>query len=218
MYLPETNKVRRVRCVKFTENVDELKERSEPPFGYIEPRVQRQVQNEQSVDVNESRPRVQRQVQNEQSVDVNESRPRVQRQVQNEQSVDVDERAEVETDVTGGDTDRYPKRERHRPKHLADYVTELDSAKNQVDFCYRASSIPRSYHEAMSSSEACKGQKAMDDEIHALDKNETFELTPLPEGKTLVGEDGCMQLNLVQKERNNIKHGSWQKGIHKFLT
>ena len=40
----------------------------------------------------------------------------------------------------------------------------------------------------------------MNEEISALCDNETFEFTPLPEGRTLVGagEDVCTQLNLVQ--------------------
>ena len=48
-------------------------------------------------------------------------------------------------------------RERRRPKHLGDYVTDLDEAQcmSNVDYSYRVSSpFPQSYKEAISSAES----------------------------------------------------------------
>ena len=89
---------------------------------------------------------------------------------------------------------RYPTRERVRPKYLDDYVTgeELDHAVDDaanctIDFCYRISNVPQSYQDAISSPESSKWRDAMNEELDALWDNETFELTPLPEGRTSVG-------------------------------
>ena len=101
-------------------------------------------------------------------------------------------------------TRRYPSRDRARPKYLDDYVTgeELDNAVDDaanctVDFCYRVCNVPKSYQDAISSPESSKWREAMNEELDALWDNETFELTPLPEGRTSVGggggESGCMQ-------------------------
>ena len=91
-------------------------------------------------------------------------------------------------------TRRYPSRDRARPKYLDGYVTgeELDNAVDDaanctVDFCYRLSNIPKSYQDAISSPEFSKWIEAMNEELDALWDNETFELTPLPEGRTSVG-------------------------------
>ena len=91
-------------------------------------------------------------------------------------------------------TRRYPSRDRARPKYLDDYVTgeELDNvvddaANCTVDFCYRVSNVPKSYQDAISSPESSMWREAMNEELDALWDNETFELTPLPEGRTSVG-------------------------------
>ena len=89
---------------------------------------------------------------------------------------------------------RYPTRDRAKSKYLDDYVTreELDSAVDDaahctVDFCYRVSNVPESYQDAITSPESSKWRDAMNEELDALWDNETFELTPLPEGRTSVG-------------------------------
>ena len=90
---------------------------------------------------------------------------------------------------------RYPQRKRRpstRPKHLEDYVAEADinlaaSANDSVDYCYRVANIPNSYAQANCSFETDKWHCAMNEEITALHDNNTFEITPLPEGRTVVG-------------------------------
>ena len=86
----------------------------------------------------------------------------------------------------------YPQRKRTGPKHLEDYFAEGDinlaaSANDSVDYCYRVANIPNSYAQANCSFEADKLHCAMNEEITALHENNTFEITPLPEGRTVVG-------------------------------
>ena len=89
---------------------------------------------------------------------------------------------------------RYPVRDHVRPKYLDDYVTgedindaSDDTANCAIDFCYRVANVPQSYQDAISSPEANKWRDAMSEELNALWDNETYELTPLPQGRTSVG-------------------------------
>ena len=89
---------------------------------------------------------------------------------------------------------RYSARDRVRPKYLNDYVTREDideaiddTANCTIHFCYRLANVPQSYQDAISSPEASKWRDAMSDELNALWDNETYELTPLPEGQISVG-------------------------------
>ena len=94
-------------------------------------------------------------------------------------------------------TTRYPERERRPPKHLDDYVTNLDEDQcmSNVDYFYRVSSFPQSYKEAISSTESENWKKAMSEEMNSLRENETFTLTTLPEGQWGVG--GCSLLRKI---------------------
>jgi hypothetical protein len=81
---------------------------------------------------------------------------------------------------------RYPKREISKPKYLEDYCLD-DSTKSTIDYCCRMSVVPQSYEEATSSANSTKWKLAMEDEIRSLNENDTFHLTPLPEGRNSVG-------------------------------
>ena len=88
-----------------------------------------------------------------------------------------------------GQTPRYPSRNRKPPAHLDDYVTEFDDDQlmSNIDYCYRVSSFPQSYREAIESPDCENWKTAMNDEMNSLKVNETFTLTTLPEGRKLVG-------------------------------
>ena len=76
------------------------------------------------------------------------------------------------------------------PNIFDDYVVgdKTDNVMNTtVHYCYTMSSVPTSYKEAMSSQDADKWQKAMDEEMHALGENETYDLTTLPTDRNAVG-------------------------------
>ena len=88
---------------------------------------------------------------------------------------------------------RYPIRAQTKPEYLNEYVTSKavdEVARYTVDYCYRTSDMPFSYSQAIHSPEADECHKAMDDEIKALEENDTFELVPPPEGREIVGVGG----------------------------
>ncbi len=88
------------------------------------------------------------------------------------------------------DETRYPTRTRTKPTYLNEYVTGKvvdDTTACAVDYCYRTYDIPTSYSQAIHSPEGSKWEKAMNDEIEALERNETFELVPPPKGREVVG-------------------------------
>ena len=62
-----------------------------------------------------------------------------------------------------------------------------DIANCAVDYCYRAGDIPENYDKAISSPKAKQWHKAMDEEMNSLIDNNTFELTVIPEGRSVVG-------------------------------
>ena len=85
---------------------------------------------------------------------------------------------------------RYPTRTRNRPTYLDEYVVENipDSTANlAVDYCYRMSEIPSCYAQAISSPDSTSWKRAMDEEIHSLESNDTYELTALPHNREVVG-------------------------------
>ena len=63
----------------------------------------------------------------------------------------------------------------------------VDAASCTIDYCYRVSDIPKTYDEAIASPEAHKWQKAMKDEMSSLEDNNTYELVPVPQDRTVVG-------------------------------
>lgn len=91
---------------------------------------------------------------------------------------------------TKNQNDKRSKRNISRPKYLDDYIVgnEADDLMNvTVHYCYSLDTIPKTYHEAMSGENAIMWQRAMDDEICALDENETFKLTVLPPDRKAIG-------------------------------
>ena len=108
-------------------------------------------------------------------------------------------------DVTVPDVDnveprRNPPRDRRPPGRLDDYVLEEEDMDTvgfvqdcerdfeNLTFCFRASvAVPKTYKQAVSSSEADKWKSAMDEEMQSLSDNNTYSLVPLPEGKQAVG-------------------------------
>lgn len=56
------------------------------------------------------------------------------------------------------------------------------------DYCYRvACGVPQTYREAQMSPEAPGWKRAVREELESLKESNTFELTPLPEGRNRVG-------------------------------
>ena len=108
--------------------------------------------------------------------------------VQNENVQGNDVNLDDEVHVGDEVQPRYPKRDRGKPKYLNDYETDYDQVKCTVDYCYNlVTDVPNSYEEAIGSSDAKHWKKAMDEEMSALKENQTFKITPLPEGRKAVG-------------------------------
>lgn len=85
---------------------------------------------------------------------------------------------------------RYPNRERVKPKYLNEFMVgnDIDDVVDYtVDYCCTLMDLPKSYEEAIASTNSCLWQKAMEDEMRALEENDTYELVPLPEGRKSVG-------------------------------
>ena len=106
---------------------------------------------------------------------------------------------------------RRSERQRQRPAHLNDYVTEyvpnekLDTnayvSDVYVHYCYKT--IPKTYEEAIVCEDNEKWQAAMHEEYEALNENDTFNVTELPIGKTVI--DGRWVYALKQDPDGNEK-------------
>ncbi|XP_068234248.1 uncharacterized protein [Palaemon carinicauda] len=102
----------------------------------------------------------------------------------------VDESDKLNKEKCKGDFNRkYPKRERRKQVYLNGYDTDTDSSsivKCSVDYCYRVTDIPRTYDEAVSSPDATHWREAMKEEVKSPGESDTYELVPLPGGRSQV--------------------------------
>ena len=113
-------------------------------------------------------------------------------------SSSVNDAAQVQTGVANSDsTRRYPSRSRKMPAHLNDYCINNSSDDDEnylsatisdysIDFCYNISCIPKTYQQAINSPESDEWVSAMQEEIAAFDRNDTYSLTTLPEGRRCI--------------------------------
>ena len=91
--------------------------------------------------------------------------------------------------ATNSELRRNPSRTRQPPSYLNDYEVENNEYEyyvNRVDYCYYISA-PSTYRKAIEGEHADKWNCAMNTEIEALKHNDTFIVTDLPEGKSIVG-------------------------------
>ena len=83
------------------------------------------------------------------------------------------------------------KRTRKKPKHLSDYYVdnEVDEHLNvTLHYVYGVNlDLPTTYNEAMNSNDSDEWRKAMNNEIKALEDNDTFELVSAPQDRNIVG-------------------------------
>ena len=101
---------------------------------------------------------------------------------------------------------RYPRRIRQPPPYLGEYVTKCDDQSMMaIDYCYRVSAFLQTYEEAMNAPEAPQWTKAMDEEIRSLKENDTFTLTELPKGRSLVGGKWVYTIKEGQNENKTYK-------------
>jgi len=74
------------------------------------------------------------------------------------------------------------------PKRYEHSVQSQEDKNCSVDYCYNlVCDVPVNYSDAVSCSDAPNWREAMNDEMNSLLENNTWELTPLPEGRPAVG-------------------------------
>lgn len=71
------------------------------------------------------------------------------------------------------------------------------------DYCYRLAEVPVTDQEAVSSPDSRKWQTPMEEEISALKENEPFELTTVPDDRSVVG---VRWVHTVQSNPNGQKY------------
>ena len=179
VYLPTRGTVKKVRCVKFTDKFP-----TEEPSKWMYDIGERQYGGENGVE-NADENADENLVEAAENIDenlVNDDENNVGEHFENAENVDENLLNDVAND---SEERRYPVRLHRKPGYLNEYVTDVNCV---VDYCYNiATDAPVNYHEAVGSTESTKWQTAMEEEIAALQENETFELTSLPEGQSLVG-------------------------------
>ena len=85
-------------------------------------------------------------------------------------------------------------------------------SSSNVDYCYRVRDIPKTYNDAITSPESQQWQKAMEEEISSLIDNNTYDLTPLPEGRTVVGGRWVYAVKLGPNDEEKFKARYVAKG------
>ena len=163
VYFRETGKVRKVRCVKFTDKYENIEPNEDDWF-------RRNIPSENDVP--------------QQTNDAERRTDDV--PVQEQEQEQEQEQKQEQKPVTKDGNRRYPSRERRKPKRYDDYVLD-ESAKYTVDYCFRVADVPKTYTDAMRSVESDKWQSAMEEEINALTENDTFEFMSVPEDRKVVG-------------------------------
>ena len=178
VYYPETDNLRRVRLVHFTDRIknegisdDNLDNKDEPDEyegkEIVPNNMYQNVRSHSESEYNEDNP-----------LDSNLA----------EESAEEIESVEPNIDLDRNMA-RYPERERQAPRYLADYVDpdEVDLLSNSVDYCCKVSEVPENYLRAISSPEAHKWKVAMDEEIQSLKENKTYDLSNLPSNRSVIG-------------------------------
>ena len=167
VYFHDKQEVRRVRCVKFFE--DEFHDDSNIPI--------RQPSNKPELESTH-----------------NSNNDHTTTEIDNNDVKSNESRATIEEGINHPSADtnlntKHPQRQRKKPKYLDDYVDpdEPDILGCTIDSVYRVVDIPTTYDEAMASPYSYKWQQAMDEEITALQNNDTFELTSRPKDKPIIG-------------------------------
>ena len=112
------------------------------------------------------------------------------------------------------DMRQHPQRERSKPQYLSDYVTNV-TEESFIYSCNKVShiSVPISYDQAIQSPQSEKWKLAMDDEMNSLHENETYELAPLPEGRTPVGGRWVYQVKTLPNGDDKYKARYVAKGF-----
>jgi hypothetical protein len=176
VFYPETNKVEKIRCVKFIDNFQG--EQDEHDLISNRERGENTVMPEAKIpNINEE--------QNTQEFEIE--------QVGGDKDIHEQHKQDIYAE-------RYPTRACNKPNYFG--LNKLDdNTSYTVDYCYRLANIPVSYKQAVDAPDANRWQEAMNIEMKALTDNETFELVPHPKDRQVVGAKWLYTV----KENRNIK-------------
>jgi hypothetical protein len=158
VYHPDSKRIQRCRCVKFTEkfvrNVTFSEVNNVETENTVTPEVHdASTENPITNSIRETDP-----------ISSNPTPISSETDLSDATTTNVDETVASET------------RTRNQPSYLKDYVCLMMPNK-----------IPNTFKQAMQSEDSDMWKKAMDEEIDSLDANDTYELVPLPPGKKTVG-------------------------------
>ena len=195
IYYPNSGVIKKCRCIRFTDKfeIDKMNPECIPIMSRDVP-CQTELQTvggeKQGVvinPINEQPGNAQVPVSQGMVISpINEPGENVQVPTSNSSSNAIPSQTDVEPSAV-----RYPIRAREKPNYLGytdnSNVHENDNVAFAVDYCYNLSDVPKTYEQAVSSPDASKWQMAMEEEIQALQENDAFELTSLPEGRKSVG-------------------------------
>jgi hypothetical protein len=187
VFYPETNKVEKVRCVKFIDNFRAMKD------------DQDDVILDRGKGEDTDKPKIPSIVDEQQNIS----------EVEADNTPDTQEQHEPDIHE-----ERYPMRARNKPSYYGqNEINELqDNASYMLDYCYRLADIPVNYMQAVDAPDANKWQEAMNTEMKALTDNETFELVPHPKDRQIVGAKWVYTIKTNQNGEETYKARFVAKG------
>ena len=107
-----------------------------------------------------------------------------------------------------------PKRIRKKPDYLDQYVTDNFDHIGfcDLDYCYFIKNVPNSYGQAVASIDSDKWKTAMMEEMSALEENNTFEVSSLPENRKVIGGRWVFAVKLGPNNEEKFKARYVAKG------
>ena len=179
IYFPDNNEVKRVRCVKFHDEMGDSFDDTESDIFIPAPFVPSNVKNIS--------------FENLENVSKNNS--------DKNESIIIPENVQIPEPINecnlnsenNETSSRYPSRVRKPPKYLGVYETDfcnndpIDESNYAIDYFSLVNDVPTSYKEAIISPQKCEWQKAMEAEMSALHENQTFQLATRPNKKVVGG-------------------------------
>ena len=196
VYFPETETVKKVRCVKFPKH----SQLSQGGNGYVDLPFELDVSN-----TNKEKS------QNDENQNLDNSDSHSQ------------SAPDLRSESVGESSESRNVRKRNKPKYLNDYALDrdIDDAihENQmhttIHYCYNANFhyVPQSYPEAITSSEASEWDLAMNNEMQALEENNTFELVSPPKDKKVIGSKWVYAIKTDKNGQDHFKARFVAKGF-----
>ena len=195
IYFPLINQVKRIRCVKFSNNN----------------------KVEQTIDCDDVlifRPNSDNTLSDSSQLS-NKEIPKP------ENKYDLNINNDIDVNVPDGNDndDRYPSGERKAPLYLNDYVTNLSDSMSldvkevSIDYCYKLNDIPKTYNQAIKSKNCDKWKAAMDKEIKSLEDNNTYNLVSRPKDKNIIDGRWVFTIKLSPNNEETYKCRYVAKGF-----